>query len=185
MLPIQSDFSSSMSLTADRSRDVSSRNLFSSNISLKALDDLSSAPANQQYGLDYGGAIERRPPSLKPEGNLIIRSPGMPPFTIPYNSWESLSIIKARIAEHLDYDVEPFHYVTDHGTIQQTELLRDYQVTNNSIVLMIPKNQFEKEKLKIRNAWINRKSAMVKRPPKIIVPKKTTKKKKKPPFYLI
>lgn len=156
----------------------------SSSFSIKAMEALSNSKP-KSFGMEYEDGITKRMPNLKPEGYLIIRSPNAEPFTITYNQWESLEIIKKRIGEHLSYDVEPFHYVTNHGSIQSNSLLRDYQIQNNSVILMIPKDQFEKERIRRRNIWINMKKKSIKPKPIIASPiKKPVKKKTKRPFYL-
>lgn len=164
--------------------DLSSSKVSSLSFSLKTMEAFSNSNAGS-IGIDIDEDIPKKTPNLKPEGNLIIRSPNADPFTIPYNQWESLEIIKRRIAEHLQYDIEPFHYVTKHGSIQSNSLLKDYQIQNNSVILMMPKNQFENERIRRRNIWINKKKNASKPKPVIISPiKKPTKKKTKRPFYL-
>lgn len=165
--------------------DLSASKIFSSaSVSSKNIEASSNSKPNL-LGIEYEEDIPKRMTSLKPEGNLIIRSPNAEPFTITYNQWESLEIIKKRVGEHLSYDVEPFHYVTNHGSIQPNSLLKDYQIQNNSVILMIPKNQFEKERIRRRDIWINMKKNAKKQKPVITsLIKKPVKKKTKRPFYL-
>ena len=155
-----------------------------SSINLQTLDSLAQNDAVNQLRMEYEDEVLAKTPTMKPEGNLIIRSPGAPPFTIPFNSWENLDIIKNRISENLSCNLEPFHYVTDHGTIQKDTYLKDYFLQNNSIVLMVPKNQFEKERIKRRDSWIKKMKPKPKSSAKIIIPiKKVQPKRTRPPFY--
>lgn len=176
---------SNLFFSDSRSFDLSSSKVSSSSFSIKANEALSNSKPTT-LGMEYEEDIPKRGPSLKPEGNLIIRSPSAPPFTIPYNQWESLEMIKKRIGEHLMYDLEPFHYVTKHGSIQPNTLLKDYQVQNNFVILMIPKDQFEKERIQRRNMWINMKKKKASNFKPIIVSpvQKVIKGKTKKPFYL-
>ena len=152
--------------------DLSASKVFSSaSVSSKNIEASSNSKPNL-LGIEY-------------EEDIPKRSPNDEPFTITYNQWESLEIIKKRVGEHLSYDVEPFHYVTNHGSIQPNSLLKDYQIQNNSVILMIPKNQFEKERIRRRDIWINMKKN-AKKPKPVITSliKKPVKKKTKRPFYL-
>ena len=177
------DSNSSLFYSESKSFDLSSSKVSSSSFSLKTMETFPN-PKTKTLSIDYEEDISKTP-NLKPEGNLIIRSPGSAPFTIPYNQWESLEIIKKRVGEHLQYDIEPFHYVTKYGSIQPNTLLKDYQVQNNFVILMIPKNQFEKERIRRRNIWIEMKKKASKSKPIIVSPvKKPLKKKAKKPFYL-
>ena len=126
------------------------------NVSVNNIAQTSGDQRMKSLGIIYEVPVERKLENMKPEGNLLIRSPICQPFYVPFNSWESIKSIKQRIVDHIKCDPEDFHYVTDHGTIEDSKFLGDYRLENNSIILMMRKNQQYKEKMKVRNLWLNK-----------------------------
>lgn len=136
------------------------------------------------YSAEFDTRRIVRKPKWRPCGNLIVRMEGRDPIEVPFCEYETAADIRKKIGNLCKRD---WHLCTNYGVLADGTPLKDYRLTDKSILLVIPKNKEEKARVKRRDAWIARMGPRAKslcephRKPKCVRPSPP----KKPPFYCL
>ena len=98
-------------------------------------------------------------PRKIPIGKIYIRFPEKPQYSIPFYYKDTLQIIYDSLQKEFHINPKNYHYLTKTGFLDESMSLSDFQIVDQSIILVTPKDLFKKKEVKARNYWIQKKKS--------------------------